>query len=352
MSPTDEKYMLRCLQLAKKGEGATKNNPMVGCVIVHNNQIIGEGYHRRIGGSHAEVIAIESVRDNTLLSESTMYVSLEPCFHHGKTPPCAELIVLKKILKVVIAVKDPDPRVSGNGIQLLKDAGIDVKVGILENQAKSLNRIFFTNKRENRPYIILKWAQTKDGFIDNIREDVNTSALKLSNSITQSIVHRLRANNMGIMVGTNTALKDNPTLNARKWCGDNPVRVVIDRNGKLPTSSNLFNSEARTIVFTELTDYPRIQNTESICINFKNDVNTQVLEEIYKLNIASVLIEGGNLLITSFVEKELWDEAFIEVSNIEIGCGISAPLIDGDLINAKKYIESFHFHIKRRISRN
>lgn len=352
MRQTDKKYMLRCLQLAKKGEGATKTNPLVGSVIVHNDVIIGEGYHRKIGEAHAEVNAINSVNDSSLLSESTMYVSLEPCSHYGKTPPCAALIVSKKIPRVVVAVKDPDPRVAGKGIQMLRDADVDVAVGVLEDEAKYLNRAFFINKSENRPYIILKWAQTKDGFIDADRADSETPALKLSNSITQSIVHKLRANTMGIMVGTNTALKDNPTLNTRKWCGDNPVRIVIDRKGKLPANSNLFNNEAKTIVFTELENYPVIQNVKSICIDFDDDVNTQVLGKIHGQNIGSVLIEGGNYLISSFVEKELWDEAFIEVSDSVIGCGISAPLINGDMINAKKYIESLHFHIKRGFSRN
>ena len=352
MKQTDEKYMLRCLQLAKKGEGATKTNPMVGSIIVHNDRIIGEGYHRKIGDVHAEVNAINSVKDISLFNESTMYVSLEPCSHYGKTPPCAKLIVSKKIHRVVVAVKDPDSRVAGKGIQMLRDAGINVTVGVLEDEAKYMNRAFFINKIENRPYIILKWAQTKDGFIDTDRADNSVSALKLSNSITQSIVHKLRANTMGIMVGTNTALKDNPTLNTRKWFGDNPVRIVIDRKGKVPANSNLFNNEARTIVFTELDNYPVIQNAVSISIDFSDDVNNQILENVQSRNIGSILIEGGNYLISSFVEKELWDEAFIEVSDSMIGCGISAPIIDGDLINAKKYIDSLHFHIKRRISRN
>ena len=352
MIQTDEKYMLRCLQLAKKGEGSTKINPMVGCVITHNNIIIGEGYHRKIGEAHAEVNAINSVSNRSLLTQSTMYVSLEPCSHYGKTPPCAELIISNRIPRVVVAVKDPDLRVAGKGIQMLRDAGIDVTVGVLEEEAKYLNRTFFVNKSENRPYIILKWAQTKDGFIDTFRTDDSAPALKLSNFITQSIVHKLRANTMGIMVGTNTALKDNPTLNTRKWYGDNPVRIVIDRKGKIPANSNLFNNEAKTIVFTELDKYPVIQNVVSISIDFNDDVNNQVLEKIQSLNIGSILIEGGSYLISSFVEKELWDEAFIEVSDSMIGCGISAPLINGDLINAKKYIDSLHFHIKRRISRN
>ena len=352
MRQTDEKYMRRCLQLAKKGEGATKTNPMVGCVIVHNNTIIGEGYHRRIGEPHAEVNALNSVKDSSLLIESTMYVSLEPCSHYGKTPPCAELITSKKIQRVVIAVTDPDSRVAGRGIQLLKDAGTEVVVGVLEKEAKELNRIFFMNKIERRPYIILKWAQTKNGFIDTNRLDHTTPALKLSNNVTQSIVHKLRTQTMGIMVGTNTAIKDNPTLNVRKWSGDNPVRIVIDRTGKLQPKSNLFNSAAKTLIFTEIEDYPNSESTTSICIDFTGNVIEQISEKTFDLNIGSILIEGGNHLISSFLRTQLWDEAFIEVSDKEIVSGIRAPLINGDLINAKKYIDSLHFHIKKAISRN
>lgn len=352
MRQSDEKYMRRCLQLAKKGEGATKTNPMVGCVIVHNNQIIGEGYHRKIGEPHAEVNAINSVKDKSLLNKSSIYVSLEPCSHYGKTPPCAELIASKRIPRVVVAITDPDPRVAGKGIQLLKNAGAEVTVGVLEKEAKELNRIFFVNKIEKRPYIILKWAQTKNGFIDEDRLDNTTPALKLSNSITQSIVHKLRTQTMGIMVGTNTAIKDNPTLSARKWSGDNPVRIVIDRTGKLSANCNLFNNDAKTLIFTELDNYPSHENTINICIDFNSSVNEQILDKAFNLNISSVLIEGGNYLISSFVRKKMWDEAYIEVSDKEIVSGMSAPQINGDLINAKMYIDSFHFHIKKVISRN
>lgn len=344
--------MWRCLQLARKGLGTTKNNPLVGCVIVHNDKIIGEGYHRKIGEAHAEVNAINSISDSSLLKESTIYVSLEPCSHYGKTPPCAELIALKEIPRVVIAVTDPNDKVAGKGIQMLKDAGVSVTVGVLEAEAKQLNQSFFVNQIEKRPYIILKWAQTKDGFIDNERESSDLPPLRLSNSITQCIVHKLRSQSMGIMVGTNTALKDNPTLNTRKWYGDNPVRIVIDRTGKLPTDSNLFNSDAPTIVFTELSAYPTTDNVTSIFINFDEDVTGQILRKIFEHNIATVMIEGGNILISSFLESNVWDEAFVEVANIKIGCGITAPIVSGSYINAKKYIESLHYHIKNEITRN
>ncbi len=349
---TDEKYMWRCLQLAKKGLGATKNNPLVGSVVVHNNGVIGEGYHRKIGEAHAEVNAIDSVKDKSLLKESTLYVSLEPCSHFGKTPPCAELIARNKISRVVVAVTDPNEKVAGRGVKMLVEAGCKVTVGVLEEEARSLNRSFFVNQTEKRPYVILKWAQTKDGFIDNTRLNRNMPPLKLSNSITQCIVHKMRSQNMGIMVGTNTALKDNPTLNTRKWHGDNPVRIVIDKTGKLPKGSRLFDDNAPTIVFTELLSYPITKNATSISINFKKDAIKQILHKIYELNIATLMVEGGNILISSFIESNIWDEAFVEVADIKIGCGTRAPILTSSYINAKKYIDSFHYHIKNQITRN
>ncbi|MFA5655544.1 MAG: bifunctional diaminohydroxyphosphoribosylaminopyrimidine deaminase/5-amino-6-(5-phosphoribosylamino)uracil reductase RibD [Dysgonamonadaceae bacterium] len=353
MHRISEKYMNRCLQLAKKGEGATKTNPMVGCVIVHNDTIIGEGYHRKFGEAHAEVNAINSVRESSLLKNSTLYVSLEPCSYFGKTPPCAKRIISEQIPRVVIASTDPNSKVAGKGIQMLRDAGIDVVAGVLEAEAKSLNKVFFVNQLKKRPYVILKWAQTKDGFIDNRRESSETPPLKLSNSITQSVVHKLRAQTMSIMVGTDTALKDNPTLTTRKWYGDNPVRVVIDRTGKLAATSNLFSNDAKTILFTQLETYPiEKDNITCIHLNSEDDINRQILNKLFEMNLASVLIEGGTYTLTSFIEKNLWDEAFVEVADMNIGNGIEAPGMALNVINAKKYIDSFHFHIKREISRN
>ena len=347
-----EKYMWRCLQLAKKGLGTTKNNPLVGSVVVHNDTIIGEGYHRKMGEAHAEVNAINSVKDQSLLKESTIYLSLEPCSHFGKTPPCAALIASKGIPKVVVAVKDPNEDVAGRGIMMLKEAGAEVIVGILEEKAKELNRSFFVNQTEKRSFVTLKWAQTKDGFIDNERDSRELPPLKLSNNITQCVVHKMRSQNMAIMVGTNTALKDNPTLNTRLWYGDNPVRIVLDRKGKLCADNNLFNDCAPTVVFTELDNYPVVGNVTSIQINFEENVVEQVLHKLYEKDIATLMVEGGSMLISSFVESDFWDEAFVEVANIEIGCGIRAPLVRGSTINAKKYIDSLHYHIKKRITRN
>ena len=348
----DEKYMWRCLQLAKKGLGTTKNNPLVGSVVVYNNRIIGEGYHRKMGEAHAEVNAINAVKDHSLLNNATLYVSLEPCSHYGKTPPCAELIANKGISKVVIAVKDPNEKVAGKGIEMLIKDGVEVIVGVLENEAKELNRSFFVNQIKRRPYVILKWAQTKDGFIDNARENSYLPPLILSNSITQCVVHKLRSQSMGIMVGTNTALKDNPTLNTRKWHGDNPVRVVLDRTGRLASSSNLFNDCAPTIIFTEKTSYSVNSNATAVTISFEGDVVGKVLKKLYELNIATLMVEGGSKLISSIIERGVWDEAYVEVANLEIGCGIRAPALSGSFINAKMYIDSLHYHIKNEITRN
>ena len=345
--------MRRCLQLAKKGEGLTKTDPMVGCVIVHNDTIIGEGYHRKFGGPHAEVNAINSIKDSSLFKNSTLYVSLEPCSYFGKTPPCAELIISKQIPRVVVGSTDPNPKVAGKGIEMLRNAGIEVQTGVLEEDAKELNKVFFVNQIEKRPYVTLKWAQTKDGFIDNLRNDSVIPPLKLSNNVMQCVVHKLRAQTMSIMVGTNTALKDNPTLTTRKWYGDNPVRVIFDKMGRLAATNNLFSDEAKTIIFTQLETYPiENRNITSIQLNFESDINKQILDKLFELNLSSVLIEGGAYTLTSFIENGLWDEAFVEVADMTIGKGIEAPEISLNMLNAKKYIDSFHFHIKREICRN
>ena len=244
-------YMERTLQLARKGKGTTEPNPMVGCVIVHRNRIIGEGYHRHFGGPHAEANAIASVKDTSLLRDSTLYVSLEPCSHHGKTLPCSELIVSHQIPRVVVAVPDPNPIVSGNGIAMMRSQGVEVTVGVMEREARLLNRSFFVNQLYKRPYIILKWAESRDGFMDQFRTSLSEKRpAVLSNPITQCITHKLRAQTAGIMVGTNTAILDNPQLTTRKWYGKNPTRIVIDRENKIPANAALLNSAAATIIFS------------------------------------------------------------------------------------------------------
>ncbi|NLJ00368.1 MAG: bifunctional diaminohydroxyphosphoribosylaminopyrimidine deaminase/5-amino-6-(5-phosphoribosylamino)uracil reductase RibD [Bacteroidales bacterium] len=347
-------FMLRCLQLARKGEGFTKPNPMVGAVVVYNNKIIGEGFHRRYGDPHAEVNAIVSVKDPTLLAGSTLYVSLEPCAHYGRTPPCVELIIKKKIPKVVIAVGDPNPKVSGKGIAMLREQGVEVVVGVLEEEAREMNRFFFINQLYARPYVILKWAQSSDGFMDRLRSSRAEKPAKISNELTHAIVHKFRTRVEGILVGTNTALLDNPRLTARNWFGDHPTRVVIDRENKIPMNSAIFDESVPTILFTRAVSPTResIKNLKQIEIDFSGNTNLQILNHLYQQKIYSLLVEGGKQLLSSFIEKELWDEAYVEFSSKMLLSGIKAPTIHGCVQGARNYLDSTQLHLKNKITRN
>ncbi len=352
LNPT---YMQRCLFLARKGEGFTKSNPMVGAVIVHKNKIIGEGYHRQFGEAHAEVNAINSVKDQSLLQESTMYISLEPCAYQGKTPPCTELIISKKIPRIVIASRDPNPKVAGKGVDILLNNGVEVKEEILKEEALEINRFFFVNQLYSRPFVILKWAQSKDGFIDLIRKpNDNKPPSIISNKLTSSIVHKFRTQIQGILVGTNTAILDNPKLTARKWFGDNPTRIVIDKDNKIPIDSSLFDGTVPTIVFTASTqnNIKKTDNIKFIKIDFSKDSNKLILSHLYKEKIYSLMVEGGSKLLTSFIEKKLWDEAYIEVSDKQLCQGVKSPEITGHLISNKRYLNSTQYYLKSEISRN
>lgn len=348
-------FMERCLQLARKGEGFTKPNPLVGAVVVHNGKIIGEGFHRQYGEAHAEVNAITSVKESSLLPESTLYVSLEPCAHHGKTPPCTELIITRKIPRVVVATGDPNPKVSGKGIAMMRESGIEVTVGMLEKEAHELNRIFFVNQLYNRPYIILKWAQSSDGFMDwtRIPGDGKRPVI-ISNAVTHSIVHKFRTEVQGIMVGTNTALLDNPQLTARKWYGEDPIRVVIDRENKIPADQFLFDGMVNTIVFTASTPFHTIKqkHVKYIPIDFSGDTNRQILTRLYDEKVYSLLIEGGARLLTSFIEKEMWDEAYVEIAEKKLHSGVEAPAVQGKIEILRNYPGSVQFHLKSKITRN
>lgn len=347
--------MQRCLQLARKGEGFTRANPMVGAVVVHQNRIIGEGYHRQYGEPHAEVNAIHAVKDVSLLTDSTLYVSLEPCSHHGKTPPCTELIIRMKIPRVVVAVKDPNAVVSGNGIDMLRKHGIEVALGVMEEEAEELNKVFFTNQLYHRPYVILKWAQSRDRFIDHTRTSLKEREPALiSNRLTHSIVHKLRTQVQGILVGTQTALMDNPQLTARKWYGNHPIRVVIDRENKIPLTSALFDGKAPTIVFTsaERSDGPLNKSVKQIVIIFNNETNQQILKHLYHEGVNALLVEGGAFLLSTFIEKNLWDEAFVETSPKMLYAGVKAPDIQGKEVSTKNYLDATQFHLKSQITRN
>lgn len=338
--------MYRCLQLAQNGKGFVSPNPMVGAVIVHNDKIIGEGYHRQYGKPHAEVNAINSVKNRALLKESTIYVSLEPCAHHGKTPPCAQLIIDSGIPRVVVACLDPYPAVSGKGIKILQDAGIEVILHLLETEALELNKEFFTSQCKNRPYIYLKWAQTKDGFIDKERFDnKKPEPTPISNDFSRMLVHKKRAEISSIMIGTNTAVNDNPSLTTRFWHGKNPVRIVLDRQGRIPSNYYLFDGKVETIVFTEKDNLPTTMNVVPIKINFDENLFNTILAILKSRKISSILVEGGCQLLQGLIDKQLWDEAYIETSSICFEKGVKAPLIKGKLIEKRNWGSSEHVHL-------
>ncbi len=320
----EEIYMIRCMQLARQGICNVSPNPMVGAVIVCDDKIIGEGYHHRSGEAHAEVNAINSVKDESMFTQSTLYVSLEPCSHYGKTPPCTELIIKKRIPKVVIGCIDPFAKVSGRGVKKLKDAEIDVTVGILEQQCRELNKQFITFQSLKRPYIILKWAESVEGYIDMTR--TGGQPVVLSNPLTSMLVHKKRAEVDAIMVGTRTALLDNPILNVRNWYGKNPLRIFIDKDLKVPESFHLLDNSIRTWVITEK-EHEDNSQTNYKQISFNEDLLPKLMEELHRNMIQSILVEGGSILLQSFIKKDLWDEVFIEKTSVSLVEGIRAPVI-------------------------
>lgn len=322
----EEKYMYRCIQLAHNGLCNTPPNPMVGAVIVCNGKIIGEGYHIRCGEAHAEVNAIRSVKDQSLLEHSTIYVSLEPCSHYGKTPPCVDLILEKKIPRIVIGCQDPFVEVSGRGIRKLKAAGREVITGVLEIECQQLISRFITYHMAHRPYITLKWAESADGFIDILR--TNGHPVILSNTLSRILTHKRRAEHSCILAGTNTVLLDNPSLNVRYWYGNNPVRVILDRELKLSNTLHVLDGNIPTIVITEKPCQPS-HNIEYVVIDFTRDILPQILSELHKRGLQSVLIEGGKMLLQSFIDAGLWDEAYIERSPAQLNVGVKSPKMIG-----------------------
>ena len=328
MVEVENKYMARCISLARGGAGCVAPNPMVGAVVVHQGKIIGEGYHRKYGEAHAEVNAIASVRDESLLKEATMYVSLEPCSHYGKTPPCAELIIEKQIPRVVIGCLDPFPEVSGRGVRMLREAGVEVVTGVMEKEAWELNRVFMTFQEKRRPYIYLKWAQSADGFMDRLRTDNSSPAVVLSSPETMRRVHRLRADVAAIMVGTQTALLDNPSLTVRHWAGKSPVRVVLDRTLRIPSHYHLFDGTVKTLVFTTVADAISRENVEYVTIDFSQPVLPQVMHELYIRKLNSLMVEGGATLLGHFLKEGLWDQMLVETAPVSLESGVKAPDLD------------------------
>jgi diaminohydroxyphosphoribosylaminopyrimidine deaminase/5-amino-6-(5-phosphoribosylamino)uracil reductase len=309
-------YIAHCIEIARRGEYYVAPNPMVGAVLVRNSDgaILAEGWHEKYGEGHAEVNCFKNFENteyrvqNTDLSGCTLFVSLEPCSHYGKTPPCAKLIIEKGVGRVVVGMLDPNPLVAGKGVQMLRDAGIEVVVGVMEKECRELNKRFLCLHEKKRPYVILKWAQTADGYIDIKR--TSGSPLKISTPKTKEIVHKMRAENMAIMVGTNTVLLDDPRLLNTHWEGRNPIRVTIDRHGRIPADARIFSNEAETIVYRECTEW------------------SFILEDLAKRNIHSILVEGGTRLLTHILEMGIWDEIHVEVApELMIGDGVKAPEI-------------------------
>lgn len=322
-----EYFIARCIELAKNGFGTTYPNPMVGSVIVYDGEIIGEGWHRKAGEPHAEVNAIRSVKDPSVLDKATIYVSLEPCSHFGKTPPCCDLIIENKIPNVVIGTVDSNIKVAGNGIKRLREAGTNVIVGILEKECHELNQRFFTFHEKKRPYIILKWAQTHDGFIAPL-EKKEQKPVWITNSYSRQLVHKWRAEEQAILVGTQTVIDDNPQLNARDWNGNNPIRIVIDQNNRIPKTAHVFDNQVKTIVFSKNNAMLASENIIYESIDFQQNIAQQILERLYQQQIQSIIIEGGAQTLQTFIDANLWDEARVFIGNSQFGNGIKAPILN------------------------
>ncbi len=321
----DERFMHRALFLAKLGLGKVAPNPLVGCVIVHDNIIIGEGYHQFYGGPHAEVNALKQVENTDLLKKATVYVTLEPCSHFGKTPPCSDILIKSGVKNVVIGTRDSNPLVSGKGIDKLKKAGIEVIENVLENECRKINRRFFTFHEKSRPYVILKWAQTSDGYLDKHRSSDEIGINWITEPETKSLVHKWRSEEQAILVGRNTIMNDNPSLTVRDFSGKNPIRIVIDSQLALSNMKNVFSDDAETLVFNRIKN-EKIGNIEWIKIQ---ETNTDlILKELYKRGIQSVLVEGGSRTLQYFIIDNVWDEARVIVGNSQFGGGVKAPVLN------------------------
>ena len=336
----DEKYMLRCINLAKKGIGNVSPNPMVGAIIVHENKIIGEGYHLKHGDSHAEVNAIHQVEDKELLKNSTLFVTLEPCSHQGKTPPCSDLIIKNKIPNVVFGCKDIFEKVNGKGIEKLKNASINVKSGILEKKCFELNKRFFTYHKNKRPFIILKWAQTIDGFMDRERTVESEKGVNwITSEITQTLTHQWRAEEDAILVGRNTILNDDPSLTVRVYSGNDPKRFIIDPDLKLSSNHKVFNDGTKSFIINS------IKNDKGKEIEYiqcsKNNFLSELMSTLYNEKIQSIIIEGGKKTIENFIENNLWDEARVLTGNTFFENGLTAPKLN------KSPVYSYHVNKDR-----
>jgi len=325
---SDHAYMLRCLELASLGKGYTYPNPLVGSVITHHHEIIGEGYHREYGKAHAEVNAIASVKQRALLTHSTLYVNLEPCCHVGKTPPCTDLIIDAGIPRIVIGLEDPNPAISGKGIEALKNAGCDVTVGMLERENRALNRSFFTHFEKKRPFVILKWAESNDGFLDTIRTpDTPMGPNWITSGLGQTLVHKWRATEQAIMIGGHTALLDNPALTVRSWTGRQPLRIAITRQKNLVKNLHLLDQKHPTLIYTDKKILPESGITY-VKLDYSREVIPQIMNDLYNREIQSLIVEGGKELLESFISSGVWDEAFVFTGRRRFFDGLKAPTLD------------------------
>ncbi|WPO79155.1 bifunctional diaminohydroxyphosphoribosylaminopyrimidine deaminase/5-amino-6-(5-phosphoribosylamino)uracil reductase RibD [Flavobacterium sp. KACC 22761] len=325
---THEKYIKRCIELAQNGFGTTYPNPMVGSVIVHEGKIIGEGWHKKAGEPHAEVNAVQSVKDKSLLKKATIYVSLEPCSHFGKTPPCCDLIIANKIPNVVVGTVDPNEKVAGRGIKRLIENGVNVTIGVLEEECNELNKRFFTFHQKKRPYIILKWAESQDGFLAPEKKiDQERQPIWITNQYSRQLAHKWRSEEQAILVGTQTVIDDNPKLNTRDWSGNNPVRIVLDQNNRISKDSFVFDDNVKTIVFSKSENNLSTENTIFEKIDFNENLVSQILAILYQHQIQSVIIEGGRQTLQAFIDSDLWDEARIFIGTTTFEKGVKAPTI-------------------------
>lgn len=327
----EEFYIRRCIELAQKAIGNTYPNPLVGSVIVHNDKIIGEGYHHKAGENHAEINAINSVEDKSLIPESTIYVSLEPCAHFGKTPPCALKIVELGFKKVVIGAMDSHDKVNGKGKKIIQEAGIEVVSGVLEKECIELNKRFFTYHEKRRPFIILKWAESGDRFMDK-----DFKPTQISNALTKQFVHQLRSNEHSILIGTMTALRDNPSLTTREIVGRNPIRILIDIDLKVPKDFNVYSNEAETLVFNSVKEGDE-GNIKFIKTSRENFIEN-MLKTLYELQIHSIIVEGGSLVLQQFIDAGLWDETIIiKNKNLVLENGTKAPRFNKTPIDTRDF---------------
>jgi riboflavin biosynthesis protein RibD len=319
-----EIFMKRAIQIAKNGLGGTSPNPMVGCVIERNGTVLSEGWHYKKGIHHAEFLAINNIKNQYLFLDCTLYVTLEPCIHFGETPPCVDLIIQKNIPRVVVGIQDPCDKVKGLGIQKLKKYGVEVIENILMDQCKMLNKRFFTFHKKKRPYIILKWAQSNDGFIYS----ENKKNSWISGIYSRQLNHKWRSEEDAILVGRKTVLNDNPKLNVRKWFGKNPIRIFFDKKLKISNSHFILDGSQRTIVFTE-EKKENMKNIEYIQISFKKKIINQILNLLYKKEILSLIVEGGKITLENFIRENIWDECRIFICEVLLKNGLKAPEIEG-----------------------